>query len=185
MTHLPTSTETGIKRILLGRKWARRSDNLVSCKKRSLLNLSYIYTYWDYKLAKAYSPYFTTTFPLTSWCVYSEEVCRKKWKCLRDTYIKERRKDTEKRSGSAAGSGKKWKYSAVLSFLDPFVSPRETSGNMERGDEENQASRVRPPRGPGRDRSSSSRAVRDRRCVDKWSNTTGHICCFFMMKSLN
>ncbi|XP_058628539.1 uncharacterized protein LOC131538616 isoform X2 [Onychostoma macrolepis] len=54
----------------------------------------------------------------------SEEVCRKKWKSLRDTYLKERRKETEKRSGSAAGSEKKWKYSAVLSFLDPFVSPR-------------------------------------------------------------
>ncbi|KTF91596.1 hypothetical protein cypCar_00049460 [Cyprinus carpio] len=66
-------------------------------------------------------------------------MCRKKWKSLRDTYLKERRKETEKRSGSAAGSGKKWKYSAVLSFLDPFVSPWETSGNMERGDEENQA----------------------------------------------
>ncbi|KAL1277350.1 hypothetical protein QQF64_024023 [Cirrhinus molitorella] len=53
--------------------------------------------------------------------------------------FKGRRKEMEKRSGSAAGSGKKWRYSAVLSFLDPFVSPRETSGNMERGDEESQA----------------------------------------------
>lgn len=52
--------------------------------------------------------------------------------------MKERRKETEKRSGSAAGSGKKWKFSAVLSFLDPFVSPWETSGNMERGCEESQ-----------------------------------------------
>ncbi|XP_073805111.1 uncharacterized protein [Danio rerio] len=68
----------------------------------------------------------------------SEEVCRKKWKSLRDTYLKERRKETEKRSGSAAGSGKKWKFSAVLSFLDPFVSPRVTRGNMERGGEESQ-----------------------------------------------
>uniref|UniRef100_A0A8C1MZ46 Transcription factor Adf-1 n=1 Tax=Cyprinus carpio TaxID=7962 RepID=A0A8C1MZ46_CYPCA len=73
----------------------------------------------------------------------SEEVCRKKWKSLRDAYLKERRKKTEKRSWTAAGLGEKWKYSAVLSFLDPFVSPRETSGNMERG--------------PGRDKSSSSR----------------------------
>ncbi|XP_055057393.2 uncharacterized protein [Misgurnus anguillicaudatus] len=69
----------------------------------------------------------------------SAEMCRKKWKGLRDTYLKERKKEMEKRSGSAAGSGKKWKYSAVLSFLDPFVSPRETSGNMERGEEEIQA----------------------------------------------
>ncbi|XP_042632303.1 transcription factor Adf-1-like [Cyprinus carpio] len=55
----------------------------------------------------------------------SEEMCRKKWKSLRDTYLRERRKETEKRSGSAAGSGKKWKYSAVLSFLDPFVQPSQ------------------------------------------------------------
>ncbi|KAK9977266.1 hypothetical protein ABG768_019087 [Culter alburnus] len=45
----------------------------------------------------------------------------------------------EKRSGSAAGSGKKGKYSAVLPFFDPFISPWETSRTMERGDEENQA----------------------------------------------
>uniref|UniRef100_A0A8C2KPW8 MADF domain-containing protein n=1 Tax=Cyprinus carpio TaxID=7962 RepID=A0A8C2KPW8_CYPCA len=95
----------------------RRSDNLVSCKKRSLANL--------------------------------KEMCRKKWKSLRDTYLRERRKETEKRSGSAAGSGKKWKYSVVLSFLDPFVSPRETSGNMERGDEENQATGYEHPEDQG------------------------------------
>ena len=44
--------------------------------------------------------------------------------------MRERRKGTEVRSGAAAGSGKKWKYFAVLSFLDPFVSPRETSSNL-------------------------------------------------------
>ncbi|XDV26066.1 hypothetical protein PO909_029864 [Leuciscus waleckii] len=37
----------------------------------------------------------------------------------------------EKRSGSAAGSVKRWKFSQILGFLDPFVTPRETSGNME------------------------------------------------------
>ncbi|ROL51198.1 Transcription factor Adf-1 [Anabarilius grahami] len=68
----------------------------------------------------------------------SEEWCRKRWKSLRDTYFKERRKETEKRSGSAAESAKRWKYSAVLSFLDPFVSLRETSGNMESRDGDEQ-----------------------------------------------
>ena len=34
------------------------------------------------------------------------------------------------RSGSAARTGKKWKFFAVLSFLDPFVTPRETSSNL-------------------------------------------------------
>ncbi|XP_051977935.1 uncharacterized protein LOC127639764 [Xyrauchen texanus] len=60
-----------------------------------------------------------------------EDFCRKKWKSLRDTYLKEKRKEMDKRSGSAAGSGKRWKYSQILGFLDPFVTPRETSGNME------------------------------------------------------
>ncbi|CAL8337043.1 unnamed protein product [Boreogadus saida] len=36
------------------------------------------------------------------------------------------------RSGSAARTGKKWKFFAVLSFLDPFVTPRETSSNLPR-----------------------------------------------------
>ncbi|KAK7124650.1 hypothetical protein R3I94_018887 [Phoxinus phoxinus] len=59
-----------------------------------------------------------------------EDMCRKKWKSLRDTYLKERRKEMDKRSGSAAGSVKKWKYSLILGFLDPFVTPRETTSNM-------------------------------------------------------
>ncbi|KAL7386353.1 hypothetical protein ABVT39_007182 [Epinephelus coioides] len=63
------------------------------------------------------------------------EVCRRKWKSLRDTYLKERKKKTEKKSGAAAGTGKKRKYFAVLSFLDPFVASRETSGNMCRVEE--------------------------------------------------
>ncbi len=71
-------------------------------------------------------------------------MCRKKWKSLRETCLKAMEK-----SRSAAGSGKKWKYSAVLSFLDPFVSPWETSGNMERGGEENQATGYNQPKDQG------------------------------------
>ncbi|XP_077089916.1 uncharacterized protein LOC143741489 isoform X2 [Siphateles boraxobius] len=52
--------------------------------------------------------------------VQPDDVCRKKWKSLRDTYLKEKRKEMEKRSGSAAGSGKRWKFSQILGFLDPF-----------------------------------------------------------------
>ncbi len=48
---------TGIKRILLGRKRVRRSDNLVSCKKRSLLNLSYIYIFYGWKIWTAGWPF--------------------------------------------------------------------------------------------------------------------------------
>ncbi|XP_039468695.1 uncharacterized protein LOC120440388 isoform X2 [Oreochromis aureus] len=59
-----------------------------------------------------------------------EDICRRKWKSLRDTYNKEKRTEKEKRSGSAAGSGRRWKFFAVMGFLDPFLTPRETSGNM-------------------------------------------------------
>ncbi|MEQ2313043.1 hypothetical protein AMECASPLE_037561 [Ameca splendens] len=63
--------------------------------------------------------------------IFSEDVCRKKWKGLRDMYLKERRKELEKRrSGAAAGAAKKWRFSAVLPFLDPFVAPRPTTSNM-------------------------------------------------------
>ncbi|MEQ2312229.1 hypothetical protein AMECASPLE_028711 [Ameca splendens] len=55
---------------------------------------------------------------------------RKKWKGLRDMYLKERRKELEKRSGDVAGAAKKLRFSAVLSFLDPFVAPRPTTSNM-------------------------------------------------------
>ncbi|XP_026013437.1 uncharacterized protein LOC113015610 [Astatotilapia calliptera] len=61
-----------------------------------------------------------------------EDICRRKWKSLRDTYNKEKRSEKEKRSGSAAGSGRRWKFFAVMGFLDPFLTPRETSGNMVR-----------------------------------------------------
>ena len=67
-------------------------------------------------------------------CSFSVENCRRKWKSLRDTYLRERRKVPK--SGSAAGAAKRWKYLGVLSFLDPFITPRPTSGNMGQGVEE-------------------------------------------------
>ncbi|TNN35016.1 hypothetical protein EYF80_054820 [Liparis tanakae] len=48
----------------------------------------------------------------------------------RDTYQREKKRESsKKRSGSAARSTNKWTYSAVLSFLDPCITP---SGNMGR-----------------------------------------------------
>uniref|UniRef100_A0A672K732 BESS domain-containing protein n=1 Tax=Sinocyclocheilus grahami TaxID=75366 RepID=A0A672K732_SINGR len=70
-------------------------------------------------------------------CFLSNETIRRKWKGLRDTYVREKKKETEKKSGSGASQGKKWKYFAVLSFLDPFITPRETNSNMGWGVEEN------------------------------------------------
>ena len=67
------------------------------------------------------------------------EVCQRKWKSLWDTYLRKKKKEGEKRSGSAAGQGKRCKYSAVLSFLNPFITPQETNSNMVRGVEEDGA----------------------------------------------
>ncbi|RVE61295.1 hypothetical protein OJAV_G00169190 [Oryzias javanicus] len=71
------------------------------------------------------------------WNSVSEEVglppdqCRKRWKSLRDRYMRDKRKELEQRNRSEGGPCKRWKYSAVPSFLDPFFSPREMSGNMD------------------------------------------------------
>ncbi|CAL8363286.1 unnamed protein product [Boreogadus saida] len=67
----------------------------------------------------------------------TEEECRRRWKVLRDTHLRvRRREEAGKRSGSAAGPLRTWKYSAILSFLGPFLTPRETSSNMVLGVEE-------------------------------------------------
>ncbi|CAL8326656.1 unnamed protein product [Boreogadus saida] len=64
-----------------------------------------------------------------AWVAVGEEtgmlvdVCRRKWKSLRDRYIREKRSEKEE------GKKKKWKFSAFLSFLDPFITPKETSSN--------------------------------------------------------
>ncbi|CAL8341151.1 unnamed protein product [Boreogadus saida] len=61
------------------------------------------------------------------------DVCRRKWKSLRDRYMREKKGEKDaKKSGSAARTAKKWKFFVVLSFLDPFVTPRETSSNLPR-----------------------------------------------------
>ncbi|CAL8378287.1 unnamed protein product [Boreogadus saida] len=65
------------------------------------------------------------------------DVCRRKWKSLRDRYMRHKKSEQEgKKSGSAAGTVTRWKFAGVLSFLDPFVTPRETSSNLPRGAEE-------------------------------------------------
>jgi len=49
---------------------------------------------------------------------------------LRDKYIKERKAEREKRSGSEGGSQRKWKFTNALSFLERFVKERPTSSNI-------------------------------------------------------
>ncbi len=58
-----------------------------------------------------------------------EEECSRKWKYLRDKYLKERRAEKEKWSGAEGGSHKKWKFMAIMSFLEPHVKERPTTSN--------------------------------------------------------
>ncbi|KAL2102071.1 hypothetical protein ACEWY4_003832 [Coilia grayii] len=60
------------------------------------------------------------------------EECKKKWKGLRDTLRKERRKEKErKRSGAEGGVARPWRYKEVMGFLNPFMEDRQTSSNVE------------------------------------------------------
>jgi hypothetical protein len=45
---------------------------------------------------------------------------KKRWKNLRDTYVKVKRGD-KGRSGDGASKKKEWKYKNILSFLEPYV----------------------------------------------------------------
>ncbi len=57
--------------------------------------------------------------------------CRRRWKSLRDTYRKERKKEAErKRSGAGASSVRPWRYSGVMGFLNPFLEDRITASNI-------------------------------------------------------
>uniref|UniRef100_A0A672F4F0 MADF domain-containing protein n=1 Tax=Salarias fasciatus TaxID=181472 RepID=A0A672F4F0_SALFA len=69
------------------------------------------------------------------------ERCKSKWKNLRDTYTRERKKVS--RCGAAARTAKRWKYLGILSFLDPFIVPRDASGSTEQEVEEDWASKSR------------------------------------------
>ena len=67
----------------------------------------------------------------------SVDVCRRRWKSLRDRYLRHKKSEKAgKKSGSAAGRVDTWRFARVLSFLDPFVTPRETSSNLPLGAEE-------------------------------------------------
>ncbi|KAM3619010.1 uncharacterized protein V6R79_001648 [Siganus canaliculatus] len=62
----------------------------------------------------------------------SAEECRKRWKGLRDHYRKEKRREKERRrSGSAGGVGRVWRYGSVMEFLDPFLEERPSTSNLD------------------------------------------------------
>ncbi|CAM4718787.1 unnamed protein product [Leuciscus chuanchicus] len=68
----------------------------------------------------------------------SVEKWRKKWKYLRDTFKREKNEEKERKksgSGTAAGS-RRWKYTSILSFLEPYITNRDTSSNLNTSDED-------------------------------------------------
>ncbi|XP_057702821.1 uncharacterized protein LOC130922220 isoform X1 [Corythoichthys intestinalis] len=70
----------------------------------------------------------------------SADTCRRKWKNLRDTYLRNKRIRREgERSGSAAGSASTWKHTTVMAFLDKFVASRKTSTNFDMSQDEHQS----------------------------------------------
>ncbi|XP_061086403.1 transcription factor Adf-1-like [Conger conger] len=61
----------------------------------------------------------------------SADKCKKKWKYLRDKYLKERKLEMDrKRSGAMATSHKRWKYMGILGFLEPHCRERATTSNL-------------------------------------------------------
>ncbi|XP_073349422.1 uncharacterized protein [Pagrus major] len=59
-----------------------------------------------------------------------ESECRRKWKMLRDQHRRERQREKERReSGVGLFNYRPWRYSAILSFLNPFIDARAAGTN--------------------------------------------------------
>ncbi|KAG5846337.1 MADF and BESS domain-containing protein [Anguilla rostrata] len=65
-----------------------------------------------------------------------EEDCRRKWKSLRDMFIKDKR--SEQRRRASGGIHRSWKYSWQMAFLTPFIQSRtsQASAAMDELDED-------------------------------------------------
>ncbi|XP_030588586.1 uncharacterized protein LOC115782523 [Archocentrus centrarchus] len=72
----------------------------------------------------------------------SGEEVKKRWKNLRDTFMRTRKALKNKKSGSAAGDQRIWKYFHVMSFLEPYIKERDTSGNLKADDPEGEEGEV-------------------------------------------
>ncbi|TRY60422.1 hypothetical protein DNTS_007179 [Danionella cerebrum] len=56
-----------------------------------------------------------------------EEDCRRRWKSLRDMFIKDKR--AEQRRRASGTSHRSWKYSWQMSFLTPFIQSRSRASD--------------------------------------------------------
>lgn len=67
------------------------------------------------------------------------EDVKKKWRDLRDAYVRYRREDQSRRvSGAAASQKRPWRYAQIMSFLLPFITPRRTTSNLTETERETQ-----------------------------------------------
>ncbi|KAJ8275365.1 hypothetical protein COCON_G00099900 [Conger conger] len=57
-----------------------------------------------------------------------EEDCRRKWKSLRDMFIKDKR--SEQRRRASGGIHRSWKYSWQMAFLTPFIQSRSSQSSL-------------------------------------------------------
>ncbi|XP_066986813.1 transcription factor Adf-1-like [Macrobrachium rosenbergii] len=60
----------------------------------------------------------------------TEAECKDKWRHLRSNFMRERRKISEKPSGSGNTLTKRWLHYDSMEFLIPHVTPRPTSSNV-------------------------------------------------------
>ncbi|XP_055042181.1 uncharacterized protein [Misgurnus anguillicaudatus] len=72
-----------------------------------------------------------------------EEDCRRRWKSLRDMFIKDKR--AEQRRRASGTSHRSWKYSWQMSFLTPFIQSRSLAADEpeeDRDDEDKEEERT-------------------------------------------
>ncbi|XP_076844263.1 uncharacterized protein LOC143489257 [Brachyhypopomus gauderio] len=65
-----------------------------------------------------------------------EEDCRRKWKSLRDMFIKDKR--SEQRRRASGTTHRSWKYSWQMSFLTPFIQSRSSQPSLSAEDQEDE-----------------------------------------------
>lgn len=79
----------------------------------------YCWIWWFFGLIKA-----------NLWFSTLESECRRKWKTLRDQHRRERQREKERReSGIGLFNYRPWRYSSILSFLNPFIDARAAGTN--------------------------------------------------------
>ncbi|XP_059353861.1 MADF and BESS domain-containing protein [Carassius carassius] len=72
-----------------------------------------------------------------------EEDCRRRWKSLRDMFIKDKR--AEQRRRASGTSHRSWKYSWQMSFLTPFIQSRSLASDEPEEDRDEEDKEVESP----------------------------------------